>query len=148
MIQGLCVFLLSLPVLCLPANELAALPDTVIETGRLSQYALHVMPPVVEARQSWQHLPADLSYVDGFVATWNCDYIGRTALLSIEAPEWADWQGWSEYQVVMVSDCSGHKSTTDWMISENIVFEISGELAAYHGVTCLCPLNGRVIWLD
>lgn len=115
----------------------------VIETGILSQYAEGVMPHVVDARQSWNQLPEDLSGIDGFVATWDCDLIGQTALLSIETP-----LGWSNYQTVVIADCSGHQSTTDWMISQNVIFEISGELAAEHNVVCLCPLNGRVIWLE
>jgi hypothetical protein len=110
-----------------------------IETGILSQYAEGVMPGVVEARQGWDQLPDNLSMYDGFVAAWDCERIGDAALLSIDGGEWL---------TVLVTDCSGHKSTTDWMISQNVIFEISGELAAEHDVVCLCAVPGEMVWLN
>lgn len=110
-----------------------------VEEVVLSQYEFGVMPPVVAARQGWEQLPADVSHVDGFVAAWDCELIGDTALLSIAGAEWI---------TVMIADCSGHQSTTRWMKANNIAFEISGELAAEHDVVCLCAVPGEVIWLD
>jgi hypothetical protein len=121
------------------AASVALLGGMPIETGILSQYALYDMPPVVEARQAWGQLPADLTGIDGFIATADCDRLGDTALLSINDGEWL---------TVMAADCSGHTSTTEWMRDNNILAEISGELAADHDVVCLCPIDGRLIWIE
>lgn len=110
-----------------------------VEEVVLSQYELGIMPDVVYARQSWQQLPADVSHVDGFVASWDCELIGDTALLSIDG---------NPFITVMIADCSGHFSTTEWMQRNNVVFEISGELAQEYDVVCLCPVSGEVIWLE
>lgn len=110
-----------------------------IETGILSQYEQGVMPPVVAARQEWEQLPDDLTGIDGFIAVWDCDQIGRPGLLSINNGEW---------KTVLVADCSGHVSTTQWMIANNVIAEISGELAADNDVVCLCAVDGRIVWLD
>jgi hypothetical protein len=106
----------------------------------LSQYEVGIMPHVVEAQQGWERLPAVIPvYVDGFVAHWDCDRIGDVAYLSIDG---------TEPIVVRVSDCSGHQSTTDWLLNNNIEFEISGELAHEYDVVCLCLVPGTVTWLN
>jgi hypothetical protein len=127
-------------LLSFPIGPLGEQPDVpTVETGILSQYAIGVMPGVVDIRQEWGQLPLDLSGIDGFVAAWDCERIGETALLSIDGGEWI---------TVMVSDCSGHESTTEWMISNSVLVEMSGELAEEYGVVCLCPIPGRVVWID
>lgn len=121
------------------ASFIAFVSGMSIETGILSQYEVGIMPDVVVAQQEWERLPMDLSHVDGFVAAWDCKRIGDTALLSIDGQEWI---------TVMVADCSGHQSTTDWMIANDVIFEISGELAEAHDVVCRCPVPGEAIWFD
>ena len=112
-----------------------------VQTGWASQYQSYIlMDATVEARQEWGQLPQDLSYWDGFVATESCAHIGKTAWIRItdvspmnkdSAKSHHRWQ-WHPY---MVADCSGHTSTTNWMIRDNILVEFGRREAEWLGIT-------------
>lgn len=90
-----------------------------------SHYAPGVMLPTVELRQEWGELPADLTPYDGFVAVVDCGLIGHTLYAK---PNNGGWE------TLLVTDCSGHVSTTVWMTENNIFGEVDYETAVRWGV--------------
>ena len=112
-----------------------------VQTGWASQYqSTYIMDATVAVRQEWGQLPEDLSYWDGFVAMESCENIGKTAWIRIvsisplsKSSDKSDyrWQ-WHPY---LVSDCSGHESTTKWMLENNILVEFGRREAERLGIT-------------
>jgi hypothetical protein len=89
----------------------------VIASGTASQYARGVMEDNIRIRQAGRtahDLPMDITDVDGFIAARECARIGEI---------W-DVVGPLGIERFMVADCSGHKSTTSWMLRDSILFEI------------------------
>lgn len=94
--------------------------------GWASQYESNVVTDAtIEARQSWGHLPEDLSRYDGFVATESCGHIGEEVYLYREGVG---------FELFAVFDCSGHLSTTRWMKANNILVEVDHRTAQRWGV--------------
>lgn len=104
--------------------------------GWVSQYESNVVTDAtIEARQSWGHLPADLSRYDGFVATESCDHIGEEMYLYREG---------IGFELFAVFDCSGHLSTTRWMKANNILVEVDHRTAKRWGIV---GQGGIKIWM-
>lgn len=91
-----------------------------IMTGWASQYAPGVMESVLAVRstpgRTSYTVPQDLSIYDGFVATRDCDRLGEELLIKP--------QDQSDYELFLVTDCSGHITTTQWMNRNNIIVEV------------------------
>jgi hypothetical protein len=85
-------------------------------TGVASQYAPGVMDRVVETRQRWDQIPADVSDYDVFVAVESCDLVGEERLIRRE--------GTKEWETALITDCSGHTETSQWMWRNNIIVEV------------------------
>lgn len=123
---------------------LLALPVLV---GLTSRYDLHVFPATVAARVEHGTITRDqVATHDGFAAVVDCSLIGRTiwALpnggLHYETGQPVAGQEWRR---LLVADCArrdGADGARSWMLANNILLEIDGELAAEYGYTHLGPL--------
>ena len=117
-------------MLVLLATQLLATPALAgqdCSTGIASQYAPGVMERVVRVRQAGRtarNLPHDLPAVDGFVAAERCADIGQV---------WTVMHG-ERVERMLVADCSGHASTTQWMRRNRILIEVDGATARRWGV--------------
>lgn len=92
-----------------------------------------IMEATIELRQSYEQLPLDLSQWDGFLATMSCDLIGETVAVRL-LPNGKSRDKpllWREY---LVTDCSGHLSTTSWMARNNILVEFGARTAKKLGI--------------
>lgn len=111
-------------------------------TGLTSRYDIGVFPATVEARQSWGELSQDqIDNHDGFAAVVDCDLIGQTIYaLPNNGQHWhtGELVDNGEWQRLLIADCAvrddsdGAKS---WMLDNNILIEIDGELAQSYGYT-------------
>lgn len=96
-------------------------------SGIASQYAPGVMEQVIATRQAGltaYDLPQDLSNYTVFLAVEDCKLVGTPVL--IQPIGGSMEQG-------LITDCSGHAETSDWMLGNNIVCEIDGETALRWG---------------
>lgn len=97
----------------------------VLAIGIASQYAPGVMESVIENRRipgkTNYTVPQDLSQYDGFIAMKSCTELGNEYYLRPT--------GEDEWERFLVVDCSGHKSTSDWMARNNIIVEIDANKA-------------------
>ena len=94
-------------------------------TGIASQYAPGKMESVISVRQipgrTNYTAPLNLERFDGFVAMNDCSELGNEYYIKpTDKKEW---------ELFLVVDCSGHKSTTDWMLRNNIIVEVDYETA-------------------
>ena len=92
--------------------------------GYLSQYAPTMMELVISNRQQMGQLPWDLSGYTVFIAMESCDEVGRTKYLT-----WGD----GSVERALVTDCSGHYETSQWMWENNIIAEVDYNTAYRHG---------------
>lgn len=89
-------------------------------TGWLSQY--HIAPTLEVIRNRSVHgrtaytLPANWRNYDVLVAVEDCKRLGETGVVT-----WREHSG-----TFLVIDCSGHKSTSEWMRRNNIIAEVDG----------------------
>jgi hypothetical protein len=86
-------------------------------SGIASQYAPGVMERVVLTRQAGitsHDLPPVIVGVSGFIAVEDCNSIGE--IWNVRGPKGVER--------LMVADCSGNETTTDWMSRNNIVMEV------------------------
>jgi hypothetical protein len=90
-----------------------------------SQYAPGVMERVVEWRERHGQLLDSTVEPVGFIAVRDCDEIGNIWWL-----RQADSS--SYFLPFQVADCSGHKTTTEWMTRNNIQVELSYPLAVFY----------------
>lgn len=88
--------------------------------GIASQYAPHKMESVIAIRQipgrTTYTITRDLSKYDGFVAMESCAELGNEYYIRP--------QGYTDWELFLVVDCSGHVETTEWMLRNNIVIEV------------------------
>jgi len=95
----------------------------VLMIGIASQYAPGVMPAVLNThyagRTSYMP-PQDLSIYDGFIAMESCNELGNEYWLKPENGQW---------ELFLVTDCSGHSETTHWMLRNNIIVEVDYKTA-------------------
>jgi len=89
--------------------------------GWASQYAKGVTERVIRQRQRWSQLPDPLPPVDGYIASLYCNQIGETWKMRPASTE--------EWETFLVVDCSGHYSTSSWMLRNNILCEVDYETA-------------------
>ena len=88
-----------------------------------SQYDPGVMDRVIATRQAGltsMNLPQALPKVDGYIALESCARIGEIVRIRHEGDPWESF---------LVTDCSGHVETTDWMLRNNIFGEVDYETA-------------------
>lgn len=71
-------------------------------------------------------LPLDMSGYAGVVAVEDCSLVGRDAWIRITDDRANPW-ALDQWRPVLVFDCSGHDSTSNWMAAFNIL----GELGYY-----------------
>lgn len=87
-------------------------------TGWLSQYAEQPTSEVLANRQvqgrTAYTLPANWQSFDGFIAMRDCGELGNVYRLNVDG----------QLMTILVFDCSGHQSTSDWMTRNNILGEI------------------------
>lgn len=92
-------------------------------TGTASQYAPGVMERVIETRQAGltaYDLPQDLSGYTVFLAVEDCRLVGTPVLIQpLSGP----------IEQGIITDCSGHAETSNWMLWNNIVCEVDYETA-------------------
>lgn len=114
-------------------------PDRSPLVGYLSQYGRRPSEATIQYRQDMGQLPADLTSFAGFIAVSDCRRIGQQAYLAIES---------APYQLVAVFDCSGSRTTTEWMERNQIIAEVSYDLAVRHGFVGEGGVIGRILWLS
>lgn len=68
-------------------------------------------------------LPQNLPPVDGYIAVLDCSEIGQTRLLRYQ----------DKTYTVLIADCSGHASTSQWMRNKNVIAEVDYRLARQNG---------------
>jgi len=98
----------------------AILTATMIITGWASQYAPGVMDRVVHVRQyhhSPPSLPIEHESVAGYIAVQSCAEMGNIWWIKP-----IDQDMWEPH---MVADCSGSRETSEWMLRNNILLELS-----------------------
>lgn len=66
-------------------------------------------------------LPTTLPAVAGYVAVEDCSRIGDIIFMRRLGDK-----GWRPY---LISDCSGHRATSDWMLRNNICVEVDYQTA-------------------
>jgi hypothetical protein len=89
-----------------------------------SQYDPGVMQSVIETRQSGHTaytIQQDLSHYDGFIAMESCSELGNEYFIRPV--------GQQLWELFLVTDCSGHNSTSQWMLQNNILIEVDYETA-------------------
>lgn len=96
--------LLSLLLALFPAHS----------SGVLSYYDAEPTQATVEVRQSWGHIPDDLSGYDVLLAVPDCGRVGHEAILVVG----------SDFYKALVFDCGGDDGGHDWMIDNGIVAEV------------------------
>ena len=88
----------------------------VIMSGWASQYDPGIMERTIRVQQHYGHLPERLPSVDGYVAVEDCRRIGQTIL--------ARPLGAKRWDRLLITDCSGSKETSRWMLWNNILIEV------------------------
>lgn len=101
-------------------------------TGTLSQYAARPTRETLYNRsipgKTAYTLPVDRTGIDGYVALLECDgEMGKVGdAVTVH---------WQEHTVrLMIFDCSGNARTTKWMVRNNIIGEVSHNIARDWGV--------------
>ena len=99
-----------------------------------------IMDATIEARQGWGQLPQDLSKWDGFAAAMSCDLIGETVRARVKTPlpigkrQGRGKQQSQDWYDILITDCSGHTSTTSWMADADIKLEFGAATAKMLGI--------------
>jgi len=93
-----------------------------------------IMDETIKLRQSWGQLPQDLSQWDGFAATISCDLIGETVKTRVLPIGKHSSKGENEWLDILITDCSGHLSTTTWMGLNDIKLEFGARTAKKMGI--------------
>ena len=97
----------------------------ILLTGIASQYAPNKMEQVIAVRQipgkTAYTITQDLTAYDGFIAMQDCNELGNEYYLRpINTTNW---------ELFLVTDCSGHTETSNWMRRNNIIVEVDYETA-------------------
>ena len=99
----------------------------VIASGTASQYGRGRMESTIAVRRAGRTaymvpaiLPADL---DGFVAVEDCSRLGNIVYYQVIDPKSDCFPG-CPVEKFLIVDCSGHKSTSDWMKRNTILCEV------------------------
>lgn len=115
--------------------------------GLTSRYDLNVFPATVAARVEHGTITREqVATHDGFAAVVDCSLIGTTIWAQVNGGlhfETGEPVAGQEWRRLLIADCArrddgdGAKS---WMLDNNILIEIDGELAQQYGYTHLGPL--------
>lgn len=97
----------------------------IIVAGIASQYGPGRMQSVIAIRQipgrTAYTIAQDLGRFDGFMAMEDCGELGNEYYVKpVTAEAW---------ELFLVTDCSGHAETTEWMQRNNIIIEVDHETA-------------------
>lgn len=120
------------------------IPVFALILGLASRYDPGVMRATIEARQAGETdyaLPSDIEHYDGYIATLECEDVGREA--------WVWFDGVDRWLHVLVTDCAVRDDSDgarSWMQDNNILFEIDGRTAARYGYSELGPRSGMLSW--
>lgn len=105
----------------------------VIASGTASQYGRGRMESTIAVRRAGRTaymvpaiLPADL---DGFVAVEDCSRLGNIVYYQVVDPKSDCFPG-CPVEKFLIVDCSGHKSTSDWMKRNTILCEVDYNTAS------------------
>ena len=123
---------------------LLALPVLI---GLTSRYDLGIFPATVAARVEHGTITREqVATHDGFAAVVDCSLIGHTIYAlpngGLHYETGAPVAG-QEWRRLLVADCArrdGSDGARDFMLDNNILIEIDGELAQQYGYTHLGPL--------
>lgn len=100
----------------------------ILFAGYLSAYSYWPTVRTIEYRQQAQQIPLDIEEFDVFLAVPNCDLIGDTGTLTIEAQDMLWGLGSVEYAQydALVFDCAGAGEDIghNWMIDNLIAAEV------------------------
>ena len=139
MIDTICINVFGLFLMCTPGGDMQ---------GYASWYQSdHIMDATIALRQEYEQIPTDLSKWDGFVATMSCDLIGETIMARL-LPNGKDIKKPVQWREYLVTDCSGHLSTTNWMAANSILVEFGARTAkklGIHGQTGV-PIEAAVVY--
>lgn len=103
--------------------------------GYFSQYAEAPTRATIAIRQEWGQLPEDMSLYPVRLAVENCSLIGETGWARMADQPW---------ERAIVFDCSGHDSTSRWMIENNIIAEVDWDTVQRWGIEGQGGIEGSV----